>query len=76
MHSIWKRVVFVVLIVFALALSAVTVARSFVQDMDATTSMTLLQTLRIQMIDQLVTEGFDRFVTMPFGPGSDHIHLT
>ncbi len=76
MYSIWKRFFIVVLIVFALVLSAVTVARNFVQEGDISADMTVVQELRIQMIEQLIANGFDRFVTMPFGPGSDHIHLT
>jgi hypothetical protein len=36
----------------------------------------LVQDLRIQAIQQLIEKKFDRFVTIPFGPGSDNMHLT
>lgn len=36
----------------------------------------LAQTLRIQAIQLLIQNKFDRFVTMPFGPGNDNMHLT
>lgn len=36
----------------------------------------LLQNLRIQAIQQLIEKKFDRFATMPFGPGNDNMHLT
>lgn len=36
----------------------------------------LLQDLRIQAIQQLIDKKFDHFVTMPFGPGNENMHLT
>jgi len=35
----------------------------------------LVQSLRIRAIQQLIAKKFDRFVTMPFGPGNDNMHL-
>ncbi|MFA7717691.1 MAG: VanW family protein [Candidatus Absconditabacterales bacterium] len=35
-----------------------------------------LPSLRIQAIQQLIDKGFNHFQTIPFGPGSDHMHLT
>ena len=76
MNSFVRRIVIFVLVFIALLLSAVTFAISYSQDTDEGTQATLLHTLRIQAIQSLIEKGFDKFETMPFGPGSDFLHLT
>lgn len=58
------------------ATSLFAVAFGFLQEDSWSSQNQLVQTLRIQAIQQLIDKKFDRFVTMPFGPGSDNIHLT
>ncbi|MEI7563709.1 MAG: hypothetical protein WCJ39_09060 [bacterium] len=49
---------------------------AFAYQEDISPQHTLLQAVRVQAIQLLIEKNFDHFVTMPFGPGSDNIHLT
>jgi len=71
-----KRIIIIFLVSISVLFSAVTVARSFSSDADESTQTNLLQQLRIQALQILIDSGFNRFMTMPFGPGSDFVHLT
>lgn len=74
MNSFVKRIVIFVLVFVALLLSAATFARSYFQETDGWS--TTLHTLRMQAIQLLIDTGFEKFQTMPMGPGSDFLHLT
>ncbi|EKD44205.1 MAG: hypothetical protein ACD_71C00214G0001, partial [uncultured bacterium (gcode 4)] len=57
-----------------------TYALGFFQDWTwtnaAQTQTSLVQTLRMQAIQQLIDNKFTHFATMPFGPGNDNMHIT
>jgi len=72
-----KRISKKILILFAgvtlLLVSTIVFARSGTAGV---TTWGLMHEVRMQAIQQLITSKFDRFVTMPFGPGNDHMHVT
>ncbi len=76
MNSFIRRLIVFILLFIALLFSAFTFARSFTQDLSESEQNTLLQELRIQAIQMLISKNFDHFITMPFWPGSDFVHLT
>lgn len=57
-------------------LSTLAFAFGFFQEGNSSTQDLFFQTLRIQAVQQLIDKKFDHFVTMPFGPGNDNIHLS
>lgn len=70
-----KRKLFILSILLLSALVS-TIAFSFFQEGGWEDKEELMQALRIQSINQLIESNFDRFITMPFWPGYDNIHLT
>lgn len=75
MSSFMRKLIVFILVFVALLLTAATFAVNYRQDTDQSQD-SVLHTLRIQAIQALIASGFDRFVTMPLGPGSDFLHLT
>jgi len=73
MNRSGKRLL-VLLMAFLLTIVS-TIAFAY-QEETSSTQNTLFQALRVQAIQLLIEKKFDHFVTMPFGPGSDNIHLT
>jgi hypothetical protein len=71
-----KKIFIVFLLSIFFLLSAATVAVSYFNNYDDTDRILLLHTLRINALETLLDQGFDRFATFPFGPGYDFIHLT
>lgn len=65
-----------IIIIFFALVSTLAVAFGLFQEWTWWKQETLVQSLRIQAIQQLIDKKFDHFVTMPFGPGNDNIHLT
>lgn len=75
MSSFARKIIIFLLVFVALLLTAATFAIN-VQDSDTSVQDSTLRSLRLHTIQTLITSGFDRFVTMPLGPGSDFFHLT
>jgi sensor domain CHASE-containing protein len=75
MSSFARKIIIFLLVFVALLLTAATFAIN-VQDSDTSLQDSTLRSLRLHTIQTLITSGFDRFVTMPLGPGSDFFHLT
>lgn len=71
-----RKLIVFVLVFVALLLTAATFAINYFQDTDQSVQGSSLYTLRIQSLQMLIDKGFDRFITLPFGPGSDFVHLT
>lgn len=71
-----KKIFIVLLLSIFVLLSAATVAISYFDYHDDTDRTLLLHALRIDALEALLDQGFDRFATFPFGPGYDFIHLT
>lgn len=57
-------------------ISSVAIAFGFLQEGASSDQNTLLHDLRIQAIQQLIDKEFTHFVTMPFGPWNDSMHLS
>jgi cell division protein YceG involved in septum cleavage len=76
MSSFMRKLIVFVLVFVALLLTAATFAINYFQDTDQSVQGSSLHTLRIQSLQMLIDKGFDRFITLPFGPGSDFVHLT
>ena len=76
MNSFARKIVVFVLVFITLLLTAATFAVNYFQDTDQSSQVSVLHMLRIQAIQSLISSGFDHFVTLPFGPGSDFLHLT
>ena len=72
MKSLLKKI----LVTFLSLVSLLAVAFGFFQEVPSTSQNQLSQTLRIQAIQQLIEKKFNHFVTMPFGPGNDSVHLS
>ncbi|MFA6256557.1 MAG: VanW family protein [Candidatus Absconditabacterales bacterium] len=76
MNNLGKRILIVFSGFTVLFVSTLAVAFGFFQEGTGGNQEVLVQDLRIQAIQQLIEKKFDRFVTIPFGPGSDNMHLT
>ena len=72
MKHLWRKI----FIFFLAIVSTLAVAFGFFQEGTWLSQNQLFQALRVQVIQQLIDAKFDHFVTMPFGPGSDNLHLT
>jgi len=67
-----KKIILLVLTVVSLF----AVVFGFFQEASWSSQDHVMHNLRIQAIQQLIQKKFNRFVTIPFGPGNDIMHLT
>ncbi len=71
-----KKILILFFVSLSVLCSAVTVALNLSQKEQQSQQATLLHAFRIQSLQVLIDKWFSGFVTMPFGPGNDFVHLT
>lgn len=80
MKKFGKKIIILLVSAFLLIVSSLAFALGFFQEgtwiISSQSQESFVQELRIQAIQQLIEQKFDRFVTMPFGPGNDFMHLS
>lgn len=76
MNKSGKKIIILLVVSILTLVSTLAFAYGYLQEEKWSSQNQLIQNIRIQTIQQLIDKKFNRFITIPFGPGNDFVHLT